>query len=341
MIFFSEYPIGKSDGMLERVKFIDNLFIDRKRIYISMSLRSTEWIEHEDDNLKIIKANPFLHYMRIRKIISSSPIIYAHSLVNAYKALLFYSLGFKLVYDVHGAVPEEAEYLRGSSILRMGYNILEALVLRRSSLNIVVTDAMRLHLSSKHSSGALSSYLLLPIVGNVSTILNGLRIAGKVVYAGGIQKWQNVNLMLDFIKTRTDFSYVILTPFPEAFEGIKNMPNVEISYAEQSEIYKCYQTVEFGFIFRDGHVLNQVACPTKLIEYLTSGVIPIVLDPNIGDFKTYGYRYYECEQAMQGLSMKYRKEDAFANYAVVEKIKMLQQVGVDRLSDYVKDQFKC
>lgn len=42
---------------------------------------------------------------------------------------------------------------------------------------------------------------------------------------------------------------------------------------------------------RDPVLLNQVACPTKLVEYLYWGVVPIVSTPSIGDFAELGFAY--------------------------------------------------
>jgi len=43
-----------------------------------------------------------------------------------------------------------------------------------------------------------------------------------------------------------------------------------------------------------------VACPTKLIEYMLNGIIPIVLNPYIGDFKELGYSYISLERLEKG-----------------------------------------
>ena len=35
---------------------------------------------------------------------------------------------------------------------------------------------------------------------------------------------------------------------------------------------------------REEILVNAVACPTKLVEYMYWGVVPVVITPNIGDF---------------------------------------------------------
>ena len=69
------------------------------------------------------------------------------------------------------------------------------------------------------------------------------------------------------------------------------------THAELTEIYtKCH----YGFILREDIVVNRVACPTKLVEYLAMGVVPIVDSANIGDFRTMGMRSITLEQLLRG-----------------------------------------
>jgi hypothetical protein len=61
-----------------------------------------------------------------------------------------------------------------------------------------------------------------------------------------------------------------------------------------------YSAADFGFIVRDKSPVNGVACPTKLIEYLCYGVIPIVELVEIGDFAAYGYEYVSLADFNEG-----------------------------------------
>ena len=42
-------------------------------------------------------------------------------------------------------------------------------------------------------------------------------------------------------------------------------------------------------------MVNRVACPTKLVEYLAAGILPILNTPNIGDFVRDGMAYISLE----------------------------------------------
>jgi hypothetical protein len=51
----------------------------------------------------------------------------------------------------------------------------------------------------------------------------------------------------------------------------------------------------FGFIQREDHLLNRIANPTKLVEYLYFGMRPIVWSADIGDFVQMGYEYVSID----------------------------------------------
>ncbi len=55
---------------------------------------------------------------------------------------------------------------------------------------------------------------------------------------------------------------------------------------------------EFGLILREDSIVNQVSSPTKMAEYLSHGVIPIVDSPAIGDYPTFGYQFVRLDDDM-------------------------------------------
>ena len=74
---------------------------------------------------------------------------------------------------------------------------------------------------------------------------------------------------------------------------------IESVSPEQLDGY--YQKCHYGFILREDVLVNNVACPTKLVEYLYYGIVPIVLSPNIGDFEALNYDYIYYDQLADSL----------------------------------------
>ncbi|HEY5589373.1 MAG TPA: glycosyl transferase family 1, partial [Candidatus Paceibacterota bacterium] len=74
-----------------------------------------------------------------------------------------------------------------------------------------------------------------------------------------------------------------------------DLPNkqIEILSVNPEDLKEYYVKCHYGFILRDDIVVNNVSCPTKLIEYMYYGITPIVLSTSIGDFEKYGYEYID------------------------------------------------
>ena len=76
---------------------------------------------------------------------------------------------------------------------------------------------------------------------------------------------------------------------------------IELKSVAPEELAEYYESAHYGFILRDDNVINTVANPTKMIEYLQYGIVPIVKSPNIGDFATYGYDYITYDSPLSEL----------------------------------------
>jgi len=93
------------------------------------------------------------------------------------------------------------------------------------------------------------------------------------------------------------YKYYILTGNLSEMEsifstrGLYPNPKIEILSLSPEELKRYYVKAHYGFILRDDVVVNRVACPTKMIEYLNYGMIPVVLSPFVGDFDEMGYEY--------------------------------------------------
>ncbi|DAB11228.1 TPA: hypothetical protein CPT98_01885 [Candidatus Gastranaerophilales bacterium HUM_19] len=84
---------------------------------------------------------------------------------------------------------------------------------------------------------------------------------------------------------------------------------------------------------RDDIIVNRVACPTKIIDYLEYGIIPIISCPEIGDFNKMGYSYIHYEKLIEGKIFdnneleKMRKN----NTKIIERLRNIQQDGKEKL----------
>ena len=321
IIIISTYPnkFNIKDGMIRRVSEIDQkLKKDYYRIYLDISLRKNlEKKVFLEDDLEVYKLNLFKNYFFILKKLKESKIVYIHSLYNYLRIFLIPKLDSKsIILDTHGVVPEENEY-EGKRNSRL-FQILEKKIFRKLDKAIFVTEQMKKFYKDKYPKEmARIKSIVLPILedkkNKVSEISEELKLKIKnktiIIYSGKLQKWQNRDLMMELIsKNLSDkFFYIILTGQKEEMEQKFKEKNISNKYflidsVLPNELSKYYEISNYGFILRDNHVLNRVANPTKLGEYLDYGIIPIVKLEEIGDYKELGYEYITIDRFNESLS---------------------------------------
>lgn len=344
IIIFSPYfdESKMRDGFFRRVKVSDDLLSSVQRIYFDFeSGGKTTEVTYPKTGTAVVKFSGG----RIGKIVSIIPIIicrrvYCESVWQVRKKILYIPF-VKVFVDVHGSVPEE-EFLYGRYDAAQKYGDIEEAVVRRAEHLFCVTEAMIDHLREKYEDHFKANASVLPIfdndlVGDEIKNYDKMLIDGKplVTYAGGIFKWQKIEEMQFAIKKQIDSAvFEIYTPTPQAFwdtwgEKDKNKIKVESKKPEEltGDIYpRCH----YGFVLRDNIVVNKVACPTKIPEYLKFGIIPIVDTPNIGDFKKLGMRYLTIEAFLKGelFSETKREELVNENYKCVDRYIDLYNKGV-------------
>lgn len=380
LAFLSQAPESEyADGMVQRINFIDTSFVDQKKIYLwtakNKRIKLYQFIiallilpffrlfNFKERFVKKLtsKKNHFYFYFRrnsimdlclVLYILSKSKFIYTHSIYNGKIFLpilsMLYFFGKKTILDVHGVVPEEELLFLNNKKSFKALSIIERKMFRISSIIICVSSRMKDFYLEKYNFAINKTLLNIPIFDKITTSEQPQAkhklehsSAITVIYAGGTQKWQNIDLMLTSIpKLPKEFRYIFLLPPRQVEEVIKKATNlnidlnrIEINYTPKSEIIRYYDKSDLGFILRDDSVVNDVSCPTKMIEYISSGVVPIVLQPNIGDFNNLGYSYLTLENLLNGQipSEDVMKEIAARNYQIYRKLEMIKIDGIKEL----------
>lgn len=303
-MFLSKYPVLDEefrDGFYQRVENIDNFFNNDERTYLNISLFSNTKKQSKQVGKRTeISCNIFFHVLTIFQLFKKSNIVYIQSIYNALNAILFIIFfNRKYVLDVHGVVPEEL-HMQGKSLKSKIFNCIERIVFNKLDIAITVTNRMSKHYSSKYKNSKCRHivYAILPSHLKKSQLEDKSLDRIEIIYSGNAQVWQNVDLMLKTIKDNLSHKihYTILTGDLKTFEEKIKLYQVErnqitLKSVKPNELEEYYKKSHYGFVLRDDILVNNVACPTKIIEYLNYGIIPIVLSENIGDFKELGYEY--------------------------------------------------
>jgi glycosyltransferase involved in cell wall biosynthesis len=202
-------------------------------------------------------------------------------------------LPIPVMVDVHGAAPEEAEFLDRQTKTcksRRWLHYAEQLIVTKSHTHFVVSNQMVQHLAAKHR-GVCSQAKILPIGVNLDyfpkldtykqKINLGIDPSKRVIaYCGGDQKYQCLEEMASFLKLVSGFLnlHVLViskstAAFERAFEPIK-CTKTFVS-ADHQSVHQYLNAADYGLLIRRDELLNRVSCPTKFAEYLACGLAVI------------------------------------------------------------------
>lgn len=322
MLFIADYPTEKNinHGMMIRIKEIDQKFIHEERTYLDIcffhTFTKTEQKVKINSLCTVYHFNFFLDFFKIAAQIKKSDKIYSHTVYNYTKVLLLLAFVYRkkpVAHDLHGAIPEELSYQTGP-LYSFFFGIVEYLAFKRVNYFVHVTEAMKKHFQKKYAHIYAKRNIqdvCYGIVTDISGYVDPQKLAetkrklgveeGDVVfvYAGGTQKWQKFNFMLDTIKAIkgqiTNAKFILLTGELDTMRSIVKEYHLEhdvfIDSVPQSELKYYYELAHYGFVLRDDHILNHVSNPTKLSEYLSFGITPVVLCERIGDYYEMGYEF--------------------------------------------------
>ncbi|MGI5860544.1 MAG: hypothetical protein ACOX6T_00640 [Myxococcales bacterium] len=315
IVVFGPYPFADraANGWMRRIAAVDALFASRERCYVFPSQFVTHELSFEPKIQQVDEKSSFFpidfrltgHRRRFLELLGRADFVYAHTMHSAQYLLPYYRSG-KIVTDSHGIAPEEA-LLQGEPQSARMFEDYEKLALEQSAAVVVVTRAMERHYREKYP-GLKTRFILMPI-HNERPIANSLERQPRerpiVVYAGGTQAWQNVELMMETARRLLGrYQFRFLT---DDIEGMKAAAT-RAGVAEHVTIRRCpperlaeeYEEADFGFVLRKETAVNRVACPTKLYEYLAYGVVPIAKLPEMGDFIDLGGRCLALDDFSSG-----------------------------------------
>lgn len=113
-----------------------------------------------------------------------------------------------------------------------------------------------------------------------------------ICYSGGLSKWQRVPSILNVCgqisKIRKNFKFLFLTQQTEQLQQMIQKSALPIEYCTirsciYQEIPQYLSAADAGIVMRDNIVVNNVASPIKIGEYLACG-LAVILTKGIGDY---------------------------------------------------------
>lgn len=233
---------------------------------------------------------------------NSRSIVIGESLIPSIKAYTIAKTNnCKFVFDCHGTEPNEFRLNNPGAKGFVLFHLLayfEKRVVKNSDLVVTVTQAQF------DSFGIKKNHVVFPMMPSEvffskknqrDSIRSKLGIKKDelvFVYSGQNQKWQMCEETLDFFKKfQKSFSnarLAIFTGCVEYFQSLVKQKDIENAIVvsvpyEQMPYY--LDACDFGFCIRNSSVINRFASPTKVLEYVSRNVRPI-LSEYVGDFSS-------------------------------------------------------
>ncbi len=355
IVFFGGYcyPERENDGYFQRIRYIDGLFSDRWRIYVDSAALPgrAHWYDLPEPRVLVLRmAGSRTRRLVVGVLAVLSALrcrnVYFHSVLRMREhrcGWLLHTPWLRKAVDLHGAVAEEFR-LHDSFHDAVLHEREEFRAARHAGLLIVVTRAMQEYFQDKLRRDAVAEFVVCPVFPAFTPRVVE-RPAGRpvVVYAGGLQRWQQIPKMLEAIERTVGLvEHRVYCPDPDALRA-QLAPHVAarvvIGSKPQEALIDLYDECHYGFVLRDDGIVNRVACPTKLVEYITAGIVPIVDSPRIGDFARLGLECVGLDALLDARLPAEAQRLAMArrNLKVYAKLRQTRDRGTERIVAFFGD----
>lgn len=219
---------------------------------------------------------------------------------NSFKSLRMLPGRVKCLIDVHGAFCEEyinSEKNAKESILNY-YEVLERKGMSKADYIICQSNEMKKYLVKKYHvlkekvfvyrcAGDTNLFYYDPVLRNQIRENLGISLQERLfVYSGGFHSWQKVDESILIFKKYTklynpnSILLILTLDKTSAYSLVKNKysdisSRIIIKSVLNKEVNGYLNAADVAFILRDNLVLNAVASPTKMAEYMLSG-LPVI-----------------------------------------------------------------
>ncbi len=215
----------------------------------------------------------------------------------AYFCMAIIKPAVKVIVDFHGASAEEREYdMGGSPLLDPRYipwlNRMEKYLLTQAGGIFVVSEKMITHLARKWGLEDTRKFFLAPIAIDqefFNVLLKShqkkqLGLEDKIVfvYSGGAQLYQCIKQMgawfVAIAKSVENAHLLIVSPERAkianelGFGSDFLQDRVTFVSVSKEKVPPMVACADFAFALRENHVINDVACPTKIGEYISQNI---------------------------------------------------------------------
>jgi hypothetical protein len=282
--------------------------------------------------------NALILYLKIfRSLVRYSEIvIFSRALIGREIRMLQKLSGGKIIFffDARAASAEEHRYnaIKHGDFSRRKFNIisdvyyLECETVKAADRIFSVSEVLMHYFKSTYAAD-FNRYVRYPCLSDSSKFYFNTDIRRKIrdelgikentrlfIYAGGIEmKWHMTESMFAFYHNlsehENDLAFLFLTKDIKKIESmLERYPTLKSRLlcfsAPNNEVYKYLNAADYGLLFRENHIMNNVASPTKFAEYMLCG-LPVIISEGVGDYADFAIQkkvgYLLKESALKDL----------------------------------------
>lgn len=219
---------------------------------------------------------------------------------TGWEVLRFIGGSARIIIDAHGASAAEYEYSNLSPKKCMSYYLLHTEIegLRRADYYICQSEAMKSYLGRVCGKKYEKKITVFQCNASPSCFRYDSKARAEMrkllgvsdgehvlIYSGGLHKWQmireSISMFLQYKRCNSNCKMLILTRESEAARCVihdvcgSERDDILVLSSTYDQVYKYLNAADAGIVLRENVLLNQVASPTKLGEYIMTG-LPVI-----------------------------------------------------------------
>lgn len=252
-------------------------------------------------------------------------IIHVRSYPPMIAALMVKSLfRFRVIFDPRGLYADEFLYYGRKKMVAYTFKYIERFFYRLSDAVVTVSDKFKKYVQERYQVNpdsviAIPTFASVPNQEMFDALGPNIRLSRDwhsniiLCYSGSFEGWQLIDQVVDFFAVAAqhspDFRYVFITKQKEEFEiyldGRLPKDSYGIWSATTVQLPVLLSQCDYGVLFRHEHIINKVAAPIKVKDYLLAG-LKVILSDNIGDSSDF-VRRNDCGHVIEVLNKKYMR----------------------------------
>lgn len=231
----------------------------------------------------------------------------------------------RIIFDPRGLFADELLYYGRKKIIAYTFKFFERIFFGLSDSVVTVSDKFGEYLQKKYHLSAekirmIPTFSMAPNAKNECSELPHVRsIRGWesntiLCYSGSFEGWQLIEQVTDFFSIAAQYSlefrFVFISKQKKVFEDYLKGRLPDDRYGVWSatpvQLPLLLAQFDYGILFRHQHIINVVAAPIKVKDYLLAG-LKVILSDNIGDSSEF-VRENDCGYVISELTRATMRE---------------------------------